>query len=364
MRDLQHDLAFDPLLGQKTLIHLLAPVAIAHLHVFQGAELFQAQLRPGDAVVAADQADEVVGEQALLVDVRRVEVGEVAEGAIDAAFAQAVEEVVGAQAHAVDAGVGRGAAQAVEDGGQEDHFADFAGAEGEGFAGARRVEAGVWEDFLVDGGDHFTGAFDNAARPWRGFHSGTVAHEQRFAVGVAQAETSDGRCAMLAKRACSRASASDVASPSNLPGGTKLCPHAERSVCGNQLWRRLQPRLGGQGTEPAGDQGGGGTRYRAHSPQQPDWHGRAAAALAEGASVRELALVGRERLTFLGLAQLTVGDNPITLRIERSDGSIATSLLALRLDSLQELGYLEHGGVLPFVIRKTVQRTRQGALDD
>jgi len=37
---------------------------------------------------------------------------------------------------------------------------------------------------------------------------------------------------------------------------------------------------------------------------------------------------------------------------------------ALRLDSLQELGYLVHGGVLPFVIRKTVQRTRQGALDD
>ena len=85
---------------------------------------------------------------------------------------------------------------------------------------------------------------------------------------------------------------------------------------------------------------------------------------AEGDSVQELALDGRERLTFLGLAQLTVGDNPITLRIERADGSIATSLLALRLDSQQELGYLEHGGVLPFVIRKTVQRTRQGALDD
>lgn len=85
---------------------------------------------------------------------------------------------------------------------------------------------------------------------------------------------------------------------------------------------------------------------------------------AEGASVQELALDGRERLTFLGLEQLTVGDNPITLRIERADGSVATSLLALRLDSLQELGYLEHGGVLPFVIRKTVLRTRQGALDD
>ncbi|MGY2376382.1 aconitate hydratase AcnA [Pseudomonas sp. SDO524_S393] len=84
---------------------------------------------------------------------------------------------------------------------------------------------------------------------------------------------------------------------------------------------------------------------------------------AEGASVQGVQLDGSERLTFLGLDNLKVGENPITLQVERADGRVAERLLALRLDSQQELGYLEHGGVLPFVIRKTVQRTRQGALD-
>lgn len=85
---------------------------------------------------------------------------------------------------------------------------------------------------------------------------------------------------------------------------------------------------------------------------------------AEGTTVQALALDGSERLDFLGLDALKVGENPITLQITRADGTLATCDLALRLDSLQELGYLEHGGVLPFVIRKTVQRTRQGALND
>ena len=83
-----------------------------------------------------------------------------------------------------------------------------------------------------------------------------------------------------------------------------------------------------------------------------------------GTTVQDLALDGNERLTFLGLEHLQVGENQITLQIDRADGRVVTHRLVLRLDSLQELGYLEHGGVLPFVIRKTVQRTRPGALDD
>ncbi|WP_395607931.1 aconitate hydratase AcnA [Pseudomonas sp. B22129] len=85
---------------------------------------------------------------------------------------------------------------------------------------------------------------------------------------------------------------------------------------------------------------------------------------AEGATVQDLALDGSERLDFMGLGALKVGENPITLQITRADNAVTSTVLALRLDSMQELGYLEHGGVLPFVIRKTVQRTRQGALDD
>ena len=42
---------------------------------------------------------------------------------------------------------------------------------------------------------------------------------------------------------------------------------------------RLQPRLGGQGHDAAGHQGRGRQELRAHPPQQPDRHGRAAAAV-------------------------------------------------------------------------------------
>ncbi|NWA03449.1 aconitate hydratase AcnA [Pseudomonas gingeri] len=79
-----------------------------------------------------------------------------------------------------------------------------------------------------------------------------------------------------------------------------------------------------------------------------------------GAGAMDLRLDGSEALTFEGLDQLSVGENPITLVIRRVDGKLSSADLLLRLDSLQELGYLEHGGVLPFVVRKTVKRTRQG----
>ena len=155
----------------RKLVQLLAAAAVAQLQVFQCAEFFHAQVWHGDAMVSADQADEVVGEQALLVDIRRVKVGEVAEGGVHAAFAQGFVEVFGAEAQAVDFGVGCGAAQAVEEGGQEHHFADFAEAESEGFAALGRVEGGAGEDFLVDGGNQFAGVFDAAASAVLGFRN-------------------------------------------------------------------------------------------------------------------------------------------------------------------------------------------------
>ncbi|KAF1030409.1 MAG: Aconitate hydratase A [Pseudomonas sp.] len=85
---------------------------------------------------------------------------------------------------------------------------------------------------------------------------------------------------------------------------------------------------------------------------------------APGASVQDLHLDGSETLAFQGLEALKVGENPVTLQVSRTNGQTTTAALSLRLDSEQELGYLGHGGVLPFVIRKTVQRTRQGALND
>ena len=54
---------------------------------------------------------------------------------------------------------------------------------------------------------------------------------------------------------------------------------AHRHLRRRGVRHRLQPRLGGQGHAAAGHQGRGGAQLRAHPPQQPDRHGRAAAAV-------------------------------------------------------------------------------------
>jgi aconitate hydratase len=78
-----------------------------------------------------------------------------------------------------------------------------------------------------------------------------------------------------------------------------------------------------------------------------------------GQSVDDLALQGDERFDFLGLDELVVGDNRVNMLIHRGNGEQQQVELGVRIDSLQEIRYLVNGGVLPFVIRKVVQRTRQ-----
>ncbi|MGJ7516291.1 aconitate hydratase AcnA [Pseudomonas baetica] len=77
-----------------------------------------------------------------------------------------------------------------------------------------------------------------------------------------------------------------------------------------------------------------------------------------GQSVDDLALQGDERFDFLGLDDLGVGENRVTMVIQRANGEQQQVDLGVRIDSLQEIRYLINGGVLPFVIRKVVQRTR------
>ncbi|MFI6875255.1 aconitate hydratase AcnA [Streptomyces sp. NPDC050400] len=63
---------------------------------------------------------------------------------------------------------------------------------------------------------------------------------------------------------------------------------------------------------------------------------------------------GEEELALSGLAELSVGTNLVGLRITRADGSHTTADLRLRLNSRQELAYLHHGGLLPYVARRAV----------
>ncbi|MET9718117.1 aconitate hydratase AcnA [Streptomyces rochei] len=74
----------------------------------------------------------------------------------------------------------------------------------------------------------------------------------------------------------------------------------------------------------------------------------------DGDSASAHAFTGEEDLTFDGLADLRVGTNPITLSVDRPDAPGTTVALRLRLQSRQELAYLRHGGILPYVVRRAV----------
>ena len=68
-----------------------------------------------------------------------------------------------------------------------------------------------------------------------------------------------------------------------------------------------------------------------------------------------------ESIDIDGLDHIVVGVNRIVLRITHADGAIDAIETSLRIDSGQELAYLRNGGVVPYVIRKSVGATRAAA---
>ena len=77
---------------------------------------------------------------------------------------------------------------------------------------------------------------------------------------------------------------------------------------------------------------------------------------APGESLDQLALDGSERVTLVGLDRVEVGRNVIELRLTSRDGRTRQTQLLLQIDSQQELLYLRQGGILPYVVRKTITR--------
>jgi aconitate hydratase len=77
----------------------------------------------------------------------------------------------------------------------------------------------------------------------------------------------------------------------------------------------------------------------------------------ESSSAQDLSLEGHEQLTFEGLEHLAVGVNNVTMRIERAGKEDQRVDVQLKLDSRQELIYLSHGGILPYVVRKMLGRS-------
>ncbi|GEN24346.1 aconitate hydratase [Halomonas cupida] len=73
--------------------------------------------------------------------------------------------------------------------------------------------------------------------------------------------------------------------------------------------------------------------------------------LPDGSTPTSLSLDGEERLDIDVPEQLSLGINRVHLRVLRNE-TIHEFLLDLQIDSDQELRYLWHGGILPYVVRK------------
>jgi aconitate hydratase len=72
----------------------------------------------------------------------------------------------------------------------------------------------------------------------------------------------------------------------------------------------------------------------------------------DGAGRRSLGLDGSERFEILGVAKGLQPFGEVTCRIHRVTGNVDTIPLLCRIDTLDELEYFRHGGILQFVLRK------------
>ena len=76
--------------------------------------------------------------------------------------------------------------------------------------------------------------------------------------------------------------------------------------------------------------------------------------LAIGENIERHIGRGDELLDFAGLGSMSVGRQEVRIDVRR-DGKPHSSLTTfLRIDSDQELAYLRHGGILPYVVRKAL----------
>ncbi len=76
-----------------------------------------------------------------------------------------------------------------------------------------------------------------------------------------------------------------------------------------------------------------------------------------GTDRKALKLDGSERFDILGIAAGLKPRIDLACRIHRSSGSIETVSLLCRIDTLDELEYFRHGGILQYVLRSMMKKT-------
>jgi aconitate hydratase len=71
----------------------------------------------------------------------------------------------------------------------------------------------------------------------------------------------------------------------------------------------------------------------------------------EGTSWKSLGLAGAEKVSIRGLADITPRQK-MTIEITMTDGTLKQVPVTCRIDTLDELNYFKHGGILPYVLRQ------------
>jgi aconitate hydratase len=73
--------------------------------------------------------------------------------------------------------------------------------------------------------------------------------------------------------------------------------------------------------------------------------------LPEGTTWQSLGLTGKEKVTIRGISGDLKPRQTLTAEITSPDGSVKRVDLTCRIDTLDELEYFRHGGILPYVLR-------------
>ena len=74
--------------------------------------------------------------------------------------------------------------------------------------------------------------------------------------------------------------------------------------------------------------------------------------------LRSLGLDGSETFSVTGLSESIQPGQNVTLEITRASGKTERVPVKLRIDTPIEVDYYRHGGILPFVLRELISRTR------
>jgi aconitate hydratase len=74
---------------------------------------------------------------------------------------------------------------------------------------------------------------------------------------------------------------------------------------------------------------------------------------ADGESWQTLGLTGDETISIEGLTALTPRC-PVTVKITTADGTVKEAVTRCRIDTINELDYYRHGGILQYVLRNLV----------